>query len=275
VTNIPPSISGVPNAALEDSAFMFAPISVGGNNFSVKNLPDWATFDSNVGSISGTPVNADVGVYSNIDISLSDLHETVVLSELSIEVLNTNDAPQITGTPPTNIKEDEVYSFTPLATDVDVGDTLTYKIVSKPEWATFSMSTGTLTGTPDNDDVAVYSDIVVSVVDAANDIAQLDAFSIEVTNTNDAPTIAGVPATEVLEDSLYRFTPLAEDVDIPYGDEISLTLTLDQAKPDWLSFDGITGVLSGSPNDADVGVLTNLVVTVTDGEETTACLLLI
>ena len=270
VTNIPPSISGVPNPALEDSAFMFTPITVGGNNFSVKNLPDWATFDLNMGSISGTPVNANVGVYSNIDISLSDLHETVVLSDLSIEVVNTNDAPQITGTPPTSVKEDAVYSFTPLATDVDAEDTLTYKIVSKPEWATFSMSTGTLTGTPGNDDVAVYSDIVVSVVDAAKDIAQIDAFSIEVTNTNDAPTIAGVPAPEVLEDSLYRFTPLAEDVDIPYGDEISLTLTLDQAKPDWLSFDGITGALSGGPSDTDVGVLTNLVVTVTDGEETTS-----
>ena len=267
VTNIPPTISGVPNAAMEDSAFMFTPISAGGNNFSVTNLPVWATFDSNVGRISGTPVNANVGVYSNIDISLSDLHETVVLSDLSIEVVNTNDAPQIIGTPPTSIKEDAVYSFTPLATDVDLGDTLTYKIVSKPEWATFSMSTGTLTGTPDNDDVAVYSDIVVSVVDAANDFAQLEAFSVEVTNTNDAPTIAGVPATEVLEDSLYRFNPLAEDVDIPYGDEISLTLTLDQAKPDWLSFDEITGALSGSPNDTDVGMLTNLVVTVTDGED--------
>ena len=118
--------------------------------------------------------------------------------------------------------------------------------------------------------MAVYSDIVISVFDTANDIAQIDAFSIEVTNTNDAPTIAGVPPTEVLEDSLYSFIPLAKDVDIAYGDEISLTLTLDQAKPDWLSFDGITGALSGSPTDTDVGVLTNLVVTVTDGEETTS-----
>jgi hypothetical protein len=269
VTNIPPSISGVPNAALEDSTFIFTPISVGGNNFSVTNLPDWATFDSNMGSISGTPLNANVGVYRNINISLSDLNETVVLSELSIEVINTNDAPQINGTPPTGVQEDAVYSFTPFATDEDVGDTLTYKIFSKPKWASFSLSTGTLTGTPDNDDVAIYSDIVISVFDTANDIAQIDAFSIEVTNTNDAPTIVGVPPTEVLEGSLYSFIPLAKDVDIAYGDEISLTLTLDQAKPDWLSFDGITGALSGSPTDTDVGVLTNLVVTVTDGEETT------
>jgi len=270
VTNIPPSISGVPNAALEDSNFSFTPISAGGNDFSVTNLPVWATFDSNTGRISGTPVNANVGVYSNIDISLSDLHETVGLSDLSIEVVNTNDAPQITGTPPTSVKEDTLYSFIPLATDVDAGDTLTYKINSKPKWATFNKSTGALTGTPSNDDVAVYSDIVVSVVDAANDTAQIDAFSIEVTNTNDAPTIVGVPVTEVLEGSLYTFAPLAEDVDILYGDEISLTLTLDQTKPDWLSFDDLTGAISGSPSDTDVGVLTNIVVAVTDGEETTS-----
>ncbi|MBA6294467.1 putative Ig domain-containing protein, partial [Colwellia sp. MB02u-9] len=76
---------------------------------------------------------------------------------------NTNDAPVITGTPATTVAEDTAYSFTPIVSDVDVGDTQSFSINIKPSWATFSTITGSLTGTPTNDDIGTTSGIVISV----------------------------------------------------------------------------------------------------------------
>jgi hypothetical protein len=59
----------------------------------------------------------------------------------------TNSAPVITGTPATAVTAGSAYSFIPAASDGD-GDTLTFSIVNKPSWASFSTSTGELSGTP-------------------------------------------------------------------------------------------------------------------------------
>ena len=262
VTNLAPAISGTPGPALEDTAFSFTPTSEGGNNFGVTNLPTWASFDATNGTISGTPDNADVGLYSNIAISLSDLNETVVLADLVIEVINTNDAPEISGTPNTDVLEDATYTFQPTGSDIDVGDTLSFSISSTPPWATFNSTTGVLSGVPENEHVGSYSDLVITVTDNSGAAASLSPFTILVTNTNDAPTIAGTPSTSVVESSAFAFSPVGADVDL--NDTLTYSLTLDQTLPAWLSFSASTGELSGTPADADVTTLTNLKVRVTD-----------
>ncbi len=83
------------------------------------------------------------------------------------------------------------YSFTPTAEDAD-GDPLTFAITNWPSWASFDTTTGALTGTPANDDVGNYEDIVITVTDTDGLNDSLAAFNIEVTNVNDAPT--GLPA---------------------------------------------------------------------------------
>ena len=60
---------------------------------------------------------------------------------------STNQAPTISGNPPSGVKVGEGYSFTPNASDAD-GDTLTFSITNKPNWASFNTSNGSLTGTP-------------------------------------------------------------------------------------------------------------------------------
>jgi hypothetical protein len=58
-----------------------------------------------------------------------------------------NRAPVISGTPATSATVGKAYAFQPSASDPD-GNTLTYSIVNRPGWATFSSSTGRLSGTP-------------------------------------------------------------------------------------------------------------------------------
>ena len=54
--------------------------------FSIDNKPDWATFNTSTGRLSGTPAAADVGTYSNIAISVSDGHDSTALSPFAVAV---------------------------------------------------------------------------------------------------------------------------------------------------------------------------------------------
>ena len=209
-------------------------------------------------------MNADVGNYANISISVSDGTESVALAAFNVTVTNTNDAPTISGTPATTVAEDSAYSFTPTASDVDVGDSLSFSITNQPSWASFNATDGTLSGTPVNADVGNYANIIISVSDGAESVA-LAPFSVTVTNTNDAPTISGTPATTAPEDSPYSFTPTASDVDV--GDSLSFSIT---DKPSWASFSTTDGTLSGIPVNADVGAYNNIIISVSDGTESVA-----
>ncbi|NVK29713.1 MAG: hypothetical protein HWE20_01825, partial [Gammaproteobacteria bacterium] len=247
--NDAPVISGQPAIAVnEDSVYSFTPSVADDDgdalNFSIQNKPRWATFDATSGQLSGTPTNDDVGVVQNIVVSVSDGQITRSLASFNLQVLNTQDAPVIAGTPATTVDEDSTYSFTPTASDDD-GDALIFSITNKPSWASFDVNTGALTGTPANGHVGSTTGIVISVSDGTDTVA-LAAFDLEVVNTQDSPVISGTPATSVDEDSAYSFTPTASDDD---GDTLTFSIA---NKPTWANFDSSTGTLSGTPVDADV-----------------------
>ena len=54
--------------------------------FEVSNLPSWATFNSQTGTISGTPQESDVGVYADVSLSVTDGELTASISPFSITV---------------------------------------------------------------------------------------------------------------------------------------------------------------------------------------------
>ena len=90
----------------------------------------------------------------------------------------TNSVPVISGIPVSSVVAGSVYSFEPTATDAD-GDTLTFSISNQPAWASFSSSTGRLSGTPFSDSVGSFDNIVISVSDTKG-VVSLPAFSIQV-----------------------------------------------------------------------------------------------
>lgn len=87
-----------------------------------------------------------------------------------------NSAPKISGNPENQIMATDTYSFTPTASDAD-GDSLSFSISGKPGWATFSASSGRLSGAPQSADVGTYSNITITVRDASAS-ASLGPFSI-------------------------------------------------------------------------------------------------
>jgi hypothetical protein len=231
--------------------------------------PSWLTLTDNgngSANLTGTPSNADIG-NNNITLKVSDDEGGSSLQSFTISVTNTNDAPIISGVPATEVQEDSAYNFTPTVTDVDSGDTLTFSITNKPSWASFNSGTGALIGTPDNNDIGATSNIIIAVADAAGVTASLAAYSLTVTNTNDAPIISGAPATEVQEDSAYNFTPTVTDVDS--GDTLTFSIT---NKPSWATFNSGTGALIGTPDNNDIGATSNIIIAVADAAGATASL---
>lgn len=102
-------------------------------------------------------------------------------------VRHTNRPPTITGIPATAVDQGEMYSFTPIVHDPDKGDAMTFRISNKPGWAEFDPETGTLSGTPHNEDVGTTEGIVITVTDACGESSDLASFPITVVNVNDAP----------------------------------------------------------------------------------------
>jgi len=74
------------------------------------------------------------------------------------------------------------YSFAPSASDPD-GDPLTFSIANKPAWASFSSSSGALSGTPGALQVGTYPDVTITVSDGKAS-ATLGPFSITVIAAN-------------------------------------------------------------------------------------------
>lgn len=264
-SNTPPTISGSPSTmVVAGNTYIFVPTATDANgdtlSFSIANRPQWATFSTANGQLSGTPTAA--GTSSNIRISVSDGKATTALPAFSIQVqAPANTAPTVSGAPVTTIQAGTAYSFQPTGSDAN-GDTLTWSITNKPDWATFSTSNGKLSGTPPG--TGTFSNIRISVSDGKSS-ASLAAFVINVTAApNKAPTITGTPATTVTAGSAYTFKPTGAD-----GDNDTLSYSI-QNKPTWASFSIANGQLSGTPSTANVGTSMNIVISVSDGKASAA-----
>ena len=92
-----------------------------------------------------------------------------------------NSSPTISGNPPSAILVSDMYDFEPNATDPD-GDSLTFTITNKPNWAGFDTKTGRLSGQPTLGNVGTFGNIVIKASDGTTS-SSLRAFAITVSQT--------------------------------------------------------------------------------------------
>lgn len=268
--NRAPTISGTPaGSATVGQTYTFAPVGqdADGNSltYSITNRPSWLTFTAASGRLSGTPAAGNVGSTGAIVITVSDGAETASM-EFTINVVTAapvNRAPTITGTPNTSVTVGAAYTFQPVGSDPD-GNTLMYSIQNQPGWATFSQSTGRLSGTPQAANVGTSARITISVSDGTA-TASLPSFTIQVNAAaNRAPTISGSPLSSVLALVGYAFQPSATDAD---GDSLTFSI---QNRPNWATFSTSSGRLSGTPAITDVASYSNIIISVSDGTASTS-----
>jgi hypothetical protein len=282
VPNRPPTIGGVPGVGVDaGSAYSFAPRASDPDGdtltFSATNLPAWAAINTGTGIVTGTPADADVGMTQEITIEVTDSAAVAQLEAFRIQVRArattptpptptpdpVNRAPTISGTPANTVTAGSAYAFQPDAVDPD-GNALTFSIDNRPTWATFSTTTGRLSGTPAVGSVGTTSGIVIRVSDGLTSTA-LPTFNLQVTATpptNRAPVISGTPPTTVTAATAYTFLPTASD---PDGNTLTFGV---QNRPTWATFNTTTGRLSGTPTTSQLGTFSNIRITVSDGTAT-------
>lgn len=93
----------------------------------------------------------------------------------------------------------------------------------------------------------------------SSDVANNDSPSA-VQPVNSSPTISGEPPISILYGEAYAFQPSAND---PDGDVLTFQIA---NGPAWASFDSSTGLLSGTPELANVGFYDDIAISVSDGK---------
>jgi len=106
-SNTPPTISGTPplNISVGES-YSFTPTASDADGdsltFSIVNLPAWGSFDTDTGTLSGSPTSGDAGSYADVVISVSDGSASRSLAGFAIDVAEIgNLSKTLSWTPPT------------------------------------------------------------------------------------------------------------------------------------------------------------------------------
>lgn len=100
-------------------------------------------------------------------------------------VQSANAAPRIAGSPSDEAVVGRSFNFEPSASDPD-GDALSFRISSKPTWATFDYQTGRLSGTPRKTDIGSHEDIEIAVSDGTH-VKKLPKFQVTVVDSDPCP----------------------------------------------------------------------------------------
>lgn len=179
--------------------------------------------------------------------SLDEINLTVtdgivwVTSSGTPEISSVNDAPVFNSTAIVVATEDQLYSYTVVASDEET-QALTYSASQIPSWLSFDAAGKTLSGTPTNQHVGDHN-VVLTVNDGTETVAQ--TFTVAVANTNDSPIIEVIEQQQILENNLFEHWVITSDEDSSFNFSYSLL-----QKPQGMTIDSTTGVIRWTPDDA-------------------------
>ncbi len=236
-------------------------------------LPQWLSFNDSSGVLSGTPSAADIGSHS-IVLSVTDgttavsQNFTVIVSAPVVSQPQ-NSAPVVTSNAINSVEVGEIYTYKMEASDAD-GDNLFYSQQVAPNWLTFDTTAGVLSGSPSSSDVGshavelrvndgriairqnfnitvVATEVVPAPVDGTPITPSTPSSPITPSGPNNVPFFTSSSSNTASVNNEYSYTLTAND---PDADELLMSATV---LPSWLSFDTDSGVLTGTPSNADVG----------------------
>ena len=250
--NDPPAILGEDApVATEDEAYIVTysatdPDAGDTLAWSYASDASWLSFDTSTGVLSGLPTNEHVGEWS-VNITLTDALGERCSRDLTVTVVNTNDAPRIVGdAPPASAAVGVPYQCPVAAVDDDVGDELTFSLDTHPPGMLIDPGTGLIAWTPGSAQEGVHP-VIVLVTDGEA-VARLE-FNITVPHVNVAPTITSpLPSPDVTVGRAFSHQVVATDPE----EQQSLAFELADA-PTGMAINASGGLISWTPGKSDLG----------------------
>ncbi|MEM7167154.1 MAG: putative Ig domain-containing protein, partial [Planctomycetota bacterium] len=230
--------------------------------YSLVTKPSNASIDPNTGLITWIPTLLQAGTHAFI-VEVSDDSVTNVLTDqqaFTVVVDDNNQQPVITSTPLLTATELVPYNYDVEAMDADVGDTLSFALITAPAGAGIDSFTGLISWIPTSSQAGDHP-FVVQVTDdnLANPLSGLQSFTVTVADGNEAPTITTTAVTTGQEGVPYSYDVDASD---PNASD-TLTFSL-EVFPTGATIDSGTGIISWTPVAVHVGATNNFTVRVTD-----------
>jgi len=233
---------------------------------------DWITFNTATLEFGGTPHASQIGTWQ-VELIATDNHGASTSEFFDVVVSNANTVP--TPIPDQVVLEGSAYNFQFTAFNNANGDTLTYTATQSngnplPSWFNFAPSTRTFYGMADDGDVGVR-EIKVTATDPYG-ASVSDTFVLTVNNLQEAPFILNPIADQTATGHVpftFSFNDnVAADPDI--GDSLTYSVQLagGGVLPSWLSYDANTRTFSGTPTNADAGMLSIDVIATDTGNNT-------
>ncbi|MBT3011097.1 MAG: putative Ig domain-containing protein [Candidatus Thiodiazotropha sp. (ex Lucina pensylvanica)] len=208
--------------------------------YALVTAPTGMVIDAATGVIAWTPGETDIGT-AQVSIRVQDQAGAEATQTYTIDVAFFNDPPAITSAAITTAIEGEDYRYDVETTDPDVGDTLSYSLVTAPQGMTIDGVSGLVEWIPDNQQLG--DNLIEVMVADAGGLSDTQSFTIVVTGLNVAPIITSAPVITATESAVYHYDVEAVDSD---GDPISYALL---SAPSGMAIDPQTGLISWVPDE--------------------------
>lgn len=195
-TNDAPTLTAIPDqTATEDMPFyLFAMASDvdAGTTLTFSDDSDLFVINPTTGRIMFTPTNDQVGTYT-ITITVSDGTATASTTFV-LTIKNLNDAPTLDAVADGTTAALVQFTRVVTASDIDIGDTLTFSLVSAPEGMSIDPVSGVITWTPRLDQVGTH--IIYVVVQDAAGAKYVRPFTVTATQPNRPCTLEPMVSLE-------------------------------------------------------------------------------
>gem|GEM_PF-589726 len=202
---------GTPAAAIAALRFVASPVSVVKEDslytqtlgippdagvtfaYTVLQKPTWLELDANLGYLSGTPDNSQVGSH-RVHLAVSDNFNRTDTLDFLLSVINS--LPRFTTVPDSVCLEDALWQYDAQTSDEGQGN-CRYRLL-EPAWLVIDSTTGLISGTPTNEHVGEH--YVTIQFEDGNGGVIWQRFSLTVINVNDAPVLQPLPPNFTAED---------------------------------------------------------------------------
>jgi hypothetical protein len=195
-------------------------------------------------------------------VAVTDRSGASFSKEWSFQVVDINNPPQFISKPVAFAVQNQVYVY-PVQVEDKEGDKLVISFEGLPDWLTFNVNNGLLSGVPKNKDVGDLK-FVIKVSDGNKEAVQ--TVSVSVLNVNDPPEIKQIPGTQYFytgKENVITVDGYITDPDVDDKLNFQLSMENNSALPSWMSFDPATLAITGNPPGDARGVY-NLKLTATD-----------